>query len=127
MSHCTYVALLPCSIVHYYMALIFVQGPYMSAVVLKIHILPFSYFCIQHTQCICCISGLVMTHCIYGIFFFLLLIRQCAETLHICCSIILYNTWANISHADCGILFSKSCRSKSNASHSSLNFFFFAF
>ena len=41
-----------------------------SAIVIKIHILPFCCFCIQHTQCICHISGVVMTQCICGIFFF---------------------------------------------------------
>ena len=95
MSHCIYVAFAPCSVVHYYMVLIFVQGPYTSATVLKIHVFPFSCFCIQHTQCISCISGVVMTHCIYQIFFFLLLILQCAETLHICCFIILCYIWSN--------------------------------
>ena len=65
------------------MALIFVQGPYMSAVVLKIHVLPFSCFCIQHQQFICFVSGVVITHCIYCIFFFLLFILQCGETLHV--------------------------------------------
>ena len=88
MSQCIYVALAPCSVVHYYMALIFVQGAYMSAIVLKIHVLPFSCFCIQHTQCISFVSGVVMTHCIYCIFFFFLLILQCGETLHMCCSVI---------------------------------------
>ena len=40
---------------NYYMVLICVQVMYMCAIVMKIHILPFCYFCIQHTQCICCI------------------------------------------------------------------------
>ena len=90
----------------------------------EIHVLPFSCFCIQHTQCISFVSGVVMTHCIYSIFFFLLLILQCVQTLHMClssCNIF----WATISHADCGILFSKSYRSKVNATQSSLNLFAF--
>ena len=95
MSYCIYVALAPCSIVHNHMALICVQVVYMSAIVLKIHILPFCCFCIQHTQFISCISGVAMTLCIYGIFFFLLLILQCVETFNICCSIILCNIWSN--------------------------------
>ena len=99
MSYCIYVALAPCSVVHYYNALICVQIAYMSATVLKIHILPFCCFCIQHTQCISCISHVVMTHCIYGIFFFLLLILQCVETLDICCSIILCDIWSK--HLPC--------------------------
>ena len=74
--------------------IIFVQGLYTSAIVLKVHVEPFSCFCIQHTQCISFISGVVMTHCIYSIFF-LLLILQCSETLHICCSIILWYIWSN--------------------------------
>ena len=125
MFYCIYEALAPCSVVHYYMALISVQVAYMSTIVLKIHILPFCPFCMQHTHCISCISGVVMTHCIYGIFFFLLLILQCVETLDICCSIILCNIWVTISHADCGILFSKSWRSTSNATQFSLIFFAF--
>ena len=99
MSYCIYVALAPCSVVHYYMAFIFVQGAYTSAIVLKIHVLPFSCFCMQHIQCISFVSGVVMTHCIYSIFFSLLLILQCAETLHICCSIILCYIWSN--HLPC--------------------------
>ena len=94
-SYCIYVALAPCSVVQYYMVFTFGQGAYMSAIVLKTHVLPFSCFCMQHTQCICCISGVVMIHCIYSIFFFLLLILQCAETLHICCSIYLCDIWSN--------------------------------
>ena len=94
-----YVAPEPCSVVHYYMVLIFVQGLYTSAIVLKINVLPFSCFCIQHTQCISFISGVVKTHCINSIFFFLLLILQCEETLHICCSIILSYIWSN--HLPC--------------------------
>ena len=43
------------------MALIFVQVAYMSAIVLKIHVLPFSYFCLQNQQCICFVSGVVIT------------------------------------------------------------------
>ena len=74
MSYCIYVALASCSVVHYYMVLIFVQGPYISAIILKIHVLPFSHFCIQHQQCISFVSGVVMIHCIYSIFLFLLLI-----------------------------------------------------
>ena len=58
MSYCFYLALAPCSVVHYYTTLIFVQGADMSAIVLKIHVLPFSCFSIQHQQCIsfffCC-------------------------------------------------------------------------
>ena len=99
MPYCIYVALAPCSVVHYYMVLIFVQGAYMPAIVLKNHVLPFSWFCIQHTQCISSVSGVVMIHFIYSIFFFLLLILQCAETLQICCSIILCYIWSN--HLPC--------------------------
>ena len=95
MSYCIYVALAPCSVVHYYMVMIFVQGGYMSTIVLKIHVLPFSCFCIQHTQCLSFVSGVVMTQCIYSIFFFLFLILQCGETLHMCCSVILHYIWSN--------------------------------
>ena len=105
MSHCIYVALAPCFVVHYNMVLICVQDLYMSAIVLKIHVLPYSCFCIQHTQCISCISGVVMTNFIYGIFFFLLLILKCAQpcTFVVPSSCVIFV--ATISHADCGILF----------------------
>ena len=102
MSYCMYVALAPCSVVHYYMLLIFVQGAYMSAIVLKIHVLPFRCFCIEHTQCMSFVSGVVMTHCIYNIFFFLFLILQCGP----CTCVVLSSCTifrASISHADCGI------------------------
>ena len=105
------------------MMLVFVQGVYTSAIVLKIHVLPFSCFCIQYTQCISFVSGVVITHCIYSIFF-LLLILQCGETLQMCCSVILSYIWSN-HLPDCGILFSKSCRSKLNATQSLLNPFAF--
>ena len=95
MSECIYVALAPCSVVHYYMVLIFVQGVYMFAIVLKIHVLPFSSFYIQHQQWISFVSGVVITHCIYCIFFFLLFILQCGETLDMCCSVILHYIWSN--------------------------------
>ena len=43
-SYCIYIVPAPCSIVHYYMALICVLVTYMYAIVLKIHILPFCCF-----------------------------------------------------------------------------------
>ena len=103
MSYCIYAALAPCSVVHYYMVLIYVLDLYTSAIALKFHVLPFSCFCIQHTQCISFVSGVVMTQCIYSISFLLLVILQCAETLHICCSIILCYIWSN--HLPCRLWF----------------------
>ena len=43
--------------------------------------------------------SVVFLVCIYSIFFFLLVILQCTETLHICCSIILCYIWSN--HLPC--------------------------
>ena len=70
MSLCIYVALAPHSIVHYYMMLFCVQGVYIFAIFLKIHVLCFNYFCIQHWQFISFVSGVVISHCIYCIFLF---------------------------------------------------------
>ena len=83
MSYCIYVALAPCSVVLYYMALISVQGPCTSAIVLNIHLLPFSCFCIQHTQSISFGSGVVMTHCIYSIFFLVAHSAMCRNLAHL--------------------------------------------
>ena len=67
MSECIYVALAPCSVVHVYIALIFVQGAYMSAIFLKFHALPFSCFCIQHRQFIfwCCHHTLYLLYLLF--------------------------------------------------------------
>ena len=108
------------------MALIFVQGVYMSAVVLQIHVLPFSCFCIQHRQFISFVSGVVITHCIFVSSF------TCYSLCNVekpCTCVVLSSCTifgATISNADCGILFSKSCRSRSNATQSSLNLFAFS-
>ena len=99
MSWCINVALAPSSVVHYYMVLIFVQGAHMSAIVLKIHILPFSCFCIQHTQCISFVSGVVMTQYLLYLLFLVLPFCNVEKPLLMCCSVILHYIWSN--HLPC--------------------------